>query len=194
MEHKVYRAQRKDSAARKRENIKKICSIIFNVSTVVVIAWSFFGLMMIILDIWASLGLPKETVSIGIGWLSFEAQLLGFTGTDAFIPIINVGWIPAGIDNVVLTTLVNAFIIGLFVFCMVFIRSIFKDLKNGGSPFSIKIVWATYGISAFMLSNAFHSGRFNWEFFIIIPSALVALIAFIFDYGRILQEESDTTL
>ena len=186
--------QQIETATQKRENIKRICGILYVTSTPVIIIWAVIGLMLVVEDIWASLGMPLEASTIGTGRFAFEALLLGFEGSEVFIPIINIGWIPAGMDNVAITTIINIFALGLFLGLMLFIRSIFKDLKNGGSPFGKKVAWAAYGISLFLFFNALHSGRFDFQFIMLIPSALVALIGFIFDYGRILQEESDTTL
>ena len=82
----------------------------------------------------------------------------------------------------------------LFLCFMLFIRSIFKDLRDGGSPFSRQISLAAYLVAVGMLSNALHGGRLSFDLLVIFPAAVVGLIGFIFDYGRLLQEESDTTL
>jgi len=182
--------------SQRRDAIKKTCKLIHVFLTLGTILWAFLGIMTIIEDVWTSLALPMETIIIGTEWLSFNVLLLGFEGTELFIPIIKSGWIPAGIDNVVLTTLYNMLITGVFLIFLLFLRSIFNDLKNGGSPFSRKISFAAYAIAIFIASNTLHgpTGRFSWDFYAIFPALLIGLIGFIFDYGRVLQEESDTTL
>jgi hypothetical protein len=196
MEQKKSCVQSNETIVHKRENIKKICKVVYIILTIGVIVWGIYGVMLVLEDIWVSMGLPMETITISnIGWFSFEeAHLLRFEGTGVFIPIIDTGWIPAGFDNVIVTTIFNVFVVSLFMTFWLFIRSIFKDLKNGGSPFSRKISIAAYFVSAFIFFDAVHSGRLHWEFAAIFPAALVGLLGFVFDYGRILQEESDTTL
>jgi hypothetical protein len=178
---------------KKRERIQKICGKVYTLLTIGAIAWAVFGAMMVLKDIWAALGLPSEVVSVGAGWFSFEAIMLSFENGGSF-PIINTGWIPAGSENVFLTTIVNLFALGILLAAMLYIRSIFNDLRNGGSPFSRKISFAAYFVAGAMLSVSLHGDRLSFDIMLLFPAALLAMMGFIFDYGRILQEESDTTL
>jgi len=185
-----------ETVVQKRENIKKISGIAYVLLTIGIVIWAVIGLMIIVEDIWVSSALPIETVTVGWGWpFSLDIQLLHFEGTSGFIPVLNTGWTTAGaIDSAIISVLISIVAIGIFTFVLLYVRSIFKYLKKGGSPFSGKISKAAYYIAL----GLFYYGIFNdvagRAFVMIFPAAFIALMGYIFDYGRKLQEESDTTL
>jgi len=182
-----------ETVVQKRESIKKISSIAYVFLTIGVVAWAVVGLMIILEDIWVTLALPIETVPIGWGWFSLEVQLLRFEGASGFIPVMRTGW-TSNFNDVIVSALISLSVVGLFTFVLLYIRSIFKYLKKGGSPFSGKISKAAYYIALGLFYYGIFDDVAGRGFMMIFPAALIALMGYIFDYGRKLQEESDTTL
>ena len=73
---------------------------------------------------------------------------------------------------------------------MLYIRKIFKELHYGESPFNRRITRAAYVMAALTFIGAVLTLNFVGVF----TAALVALFGLILDYGRILQQDADTTL
>ena len=183
-----------ETIAQKREGIKKLCGMAYVILTIGAIAWVVIGVMFIAEDIWTRLNLPIETVTVGWGWFWVDVIQLRFQESGAFIPILYTGWTPAGVENVIISTMISFAVFGFFLFIILHIRNIFKDLKNGGSPFNKKIASAAHAIAFGMAFLGITDGILGRGFMMLIPAALIALMGYIFDYGRLLQEESDTTL
>jgi len=78
----------------------------------------------------------------------------------------------------------------LSIVMMFFIRAIFNELRLGASPFSYAVIDLTKKTSHLMIAVAI----FSLSIGVLITAAVVWAMALIFEYGRILQEESDATL
>jgi len=150
-----------------REKIKKICGIAYVVLTVI-------GATYIIM---ALLDMSYEIMSLLDVSLNIPAFSFGFIGAR-------------GVANPVLVMLLMLLYHAIILSVMLYVRSVFKDLRDGGSPFSRKVSIAASGLSGALISI----GIMQAELLLIFAAVLVGLFAYIFDYGRILQEDADHTL
>ena len=73
--------------------------------------------------------------------------------------------------------------------CVRFAKKVFKLLREDGSPFRENVVKSTRRLAIFLLLMGGVSGIVPF-----IAAGIVGVFCLIFDYGRMLQNESDTTL
>ena len=152
----------------KCEKIKKFCGVIYVVLTVAIIAYIAMALSDMAYEISPLLGLPFDIPAIRFG-------LMGQRGP---------------LDALWFVILMPLLYHGIMLTAMLYVRNVFKDLRNGGSPFGKKIGYAAAGLSGAFVG----SGLMQGDIVLFFGAALVGLFYFIFDYGRILQEDADTTL
>ena len=69
---------------------------------------------------------------------------------------------------------------------MVRIRAIFRDLRDGGSPFDKKVSDAAYLLAVIL--------AIRLDIFSMFAAALVVLFGLLIGYGRMLQEDVDKTI
>ena len=173
----------------KRERIKKFCGVIYVVLTAAVIVYTVAALSHLMYEIWKIFEFRIDTMPI----MEINFKLLYFGNSAFALPAIDFGFVGYGTrpeDPPALVMTVAAGLHALYMFGMFFVRSIFRDLRNGGSPFSRKIIFGAYFVATVM----FWSGVLDRRPADIFLAILVGLFCLIFDYGRILQEEADTTL
>lgn len=70
-----------------------------------------------------------------------------------------------------------------------FAKEVFKLLRENGSPFREDVVKSTRRLAIFLLLMGCVSGIIPF-----IAAGIVGVFCLVFDYGRMLQNESDTTL
>ncbi|MCL2573444.1 MAG: hypothetical protein FWE34_02700 [Defluviitaleaceae bacterium] len=174
---------------KKRERIMKICGVVYWVMTVAVVLFVLFGLSFLAREIWPLVGSHEIWVQIA----GIEVAFLYFDLLPIAIPFIDIGLTgpQAGpIGNIFFVISVNLFGIGVLTGLLLYIRHIFKDLSRGGSPFSKRIVNGAY----FLMTILLWSAILDRDLIGLFIAALVGLFCLILDYGRILQEDADTTL
>ena len=152
----------------KRGKIKKFCGVIYVLLMLAVIIYIIMVLLDMVYEISPLLNLSFDIPAIRFG-------LMGQRG-----PLDSL-WF------VVPSMLVYH---GIMLFAMLYVRSAFKDLRDGGSPFSKKVGNAAAGMAGAFIGTGLMQGNIMMFF----AAALVGLLYMIFDYGRILQEDADTTL
>ena len=152
----------------------------------------------ILSELWSILGGTVDVVSVG-GWWPFELQLLRIGQSSVFIPASNFGLTVIGVNvtmpvsaaaraALVLTIALIAH--GLLMTCLLYVRAMFGELKDGVSPFSSKMVTRILMLAVIItlltVADLSLSG--------IMLMVIMWLVYYIFEYGRKLQDESDTTL
>jgi len=152
----------------KRERIKKTCGVAYVLLFVAVIAYVLMAISDMAYEIQPLVDLPFAIPAIRFG-------LMGNRG-----PIDHLSF-------VIIAMLVYH---GLMTFAMLYVRSIFKDLRDGGSPFNKRVGNALAGLSGMFVGM----GLMQLNLIMFFAAALVGLFYLIFDYGRILQEDADHTL
>jgi len=181
-------------------DIRSFSHVIHKVLGVVVIVYPLLIIMHILSELWRIFGWPIDIVTVG-GWWPFvlDIQVLRIGQSSIFIPTTTFGitlfgesaFTPASTAlNVALTVGLLVLTHGALMGALLYFRALFKELKNGTSPFCDKMVGR-------ILSLAFVVTVFaiiNISLTNIIFLIFAWLMYYIFDYGRKLQSESDTTL
>ena len=184
-------------------DIKSFSKIAHYVLGVAIVVYTIAIVNVIIAEIWLFLGTAVEIITVGsIRPFFFDLYRvqLGSAGT-AFIPLFpfrltafSVANAPENISPfsslvfVLFLTVIGG-LIALGV--MLYLRFILRELKRGVSPFSPKMVDRFLLVTIFITVNALIS---NPSFATITLAGFMWLMYYIFDHGRKLQEESDTTL
>ena len=180
-------------------NIKKFSGIAYKVLGIVVIVYTVAAVLAVIAEIWLFAGGNVDVVSLRP--LALDIYMLRWDNASVFIPVA---------PNIVTSfTVANAYthlspgaalavvlavsvIGGLMVIGgMLYLRHIFKELKIGVSPFAPAMVNRFLYVVIFITLNALIS---NPSLANIILAGFMWLMYYVFDHGRKLQEESDTTL
>jgi len=152
----------------KRERIMKICGWAYVALAVGIIIYIIIALLDMAYELGPLLDLPFATPAVNFG-------LMGQRGP---------------IDSLWFVIPAMLLYHGIMMFAMIYVRGVFKDLRNGGSPFSKKVSTAASGIAgAFIGLGLMHSNMLMF-----FAAALMGLFYLIFEYGRILQEDADHTL
>ncbi|MCL2203835.1 MAG: hypothetical protein FWB88_07840 [Defluviitaleaceae bacterium] len=181
-------------------NIKGFSNALHKVLGIVAIVYPIFIVMHILSELWRIFGWNVEVITVG-GWQPFviDIQILRIGQSAVFIPATTLG-IPlygastytpdATTLNVVLTIVLLILAQGFLFGAILYFKKLFKELKNGASPFSHKMVGRILTLTIFITVFAI----FNITVTNVIFLVFAWLMYYIFDYGRKLQEESDTTL
>jgi len=152
----------------KRERIMKICGVAYIALLVAVVAYVFMALSDMVYEIWPWLGESQDNPAIRFG-------LMGQRGP---------------VDNIFIAVTMMLLYHGIILLAMLYVRGVFKNLLDGGSPFNKKVCNAIAGLAGAFVGM----GLVQLSLIMFFAAALVGLIYLIFDYGRILQEDADTTL
>jgi len=159
-----------------------VFSKMFHIMLVIVCVLSIvLGFMKIFAYVWSVAGFYGEVFIID-GVSVTLPSFLSIRGSNIFYwSTIEMGAFGFGLEA---TLRIIVLIISLFT-----AERMFMCLKKGASPFSaIVICWfKCFAFSVFLLNIATNVVS------IIVPGILIG-IGYVFDYGRTLQEESDTTL
>ena len=158
---------------------------------------SFVLIAVLVMEIFAwllsSTHFPAEIVTIN--GVDVEAPVLFRIGeTRVLMPFIwKSGFEYSGIPIIqgVISSVGIGDILGA-IFALIAIRfaqKVFKLLRVDGSPFREDVVKSTRRLAIFLLLMGGMSGIIPF-----IAAGIVGVFCLIFDYGRMLQHESDTTL
>jgi len=163
------------------EKIIAVSKVLHILLMIIGVITTILGLMKIFVYVWPVLGLSSETLMIGDVFVALP-NLLHIEGTNLFYwPMSGMGAFGFGLEGVLRTI---ALVVSLFM-----AERMFRQLKHGASPFSAVVVswFKRFAYALFLLY--FATGVVN----IIVPLILLAIVH-VFEYGCILQEESDRTL
>ena len=169
----------------------KVVCILLNIAIGVFIA---IGVLTLVAWLLTGTNLPTEIVTVN--GVDMEVQVLFKLGsTNVILPII---W-KSGFDFSCIQALIPGvgFAVGIgdflgVIFTLIalrFTRRVFKFLRENGSPFREDIVKALQRLTIILLITGGVSGAIPF-----LAAGIVWVLCMIFDYGRALQNESDTTL
>ena len=169
----------------------KVVCILLNIAIGVFIA---IGILTLAAWLLTGANLPKEIVAIH--GVDREVQVLFKLGnTKVILPIVwksgfDLSGIQALIPGIGLTVGIGDFLGVIFtIVALRCTRMVFKLLRGNGSPFREDIVKALKQLTIVLLVTGGVSGAIPF-----LAAGIVWVLCLIFDYGRILQNESDTTL
>ena len=177
-------------------DIRGFSKIVCNVLLVAAVIFAIIVIMGVVADVWPFAFGTVDTVSIG----GFPVYLLRIGDSSTFIPAIpyritfSLANAPAHASLLASALLILVLsIIGgsVIVAAILYMRFIFKELGDGMSPFSLKMVNRFFMVTVFITVYAIIS---NPNISTIMLAGFMWLMYYIFDHGRKLQEESDTTL
>ncbi|MCL1976468.1 MAG: hypothetical protein FWG61_09960 [Firmicutes bacterium] len=171
----------------KIKRFSKVISVLLNIATIVFIVLAVAELLA---WVWTTKNLGTEIVTINgvdmnvpllfkIGNTSVCLPIMWKSGYDflnanGFVPIVGL----TGFLSTIFT------LVGLR-----FVRKVFKLLRENGSPFRDDVIKALKRLAIVLLVVGCVSGLVAF-----IAAGVVWVLCLIFDYGRSLQNESDTTL
>ena len=181
-------------------DIKEFSSLLHKVLGLVAIVYPIFIIMHILSELWRIFDWSIDVITIG-GWQPFviDIQMLHIGQSSIFIPAATFGITLYGGStftpdptslNIVMTIVLLLLANGALMGAILYFRAMFKELKNGVSPFSDKMVWRISTLVIFITVFAI----MNITITNIIVLAFAWLMYYVFDHGRKLQNESDTTL
>ncbi|MCL2286584.1 MAG: hypothetical protein FWC32_09515 [Firmicutes bacterium] len=140
-------------------------------------------------------------MTVGFRPLAFDVYRLQAGSVNVFLPMLplrattfTITNAPADFSPVgsLVLVLFVAVVGGLIAIgAMLYLRMIFKQLRSGVSPFSTAMVRRFFYVVIFFTVNALIS---NPSFATIMLAGFMWLMYYVFDHGRELQQESDTTL
>ena len=168
-------------------DIKGFSHKIYNALGVLAIVYPILMILHILSEIWRIFDWNEDIVTFG-NWQLYNiipATTFGisFFGGSAFTP-------DSTPLNIIITILALVLANGVSIVAIFYFRSLFKELKNGMSPFHSKIV--TKILSLAILITVFSILSFDIRNILLM--LFMWLLYYIFDHGHKLQNESDTTL
>jgi len=164
-----------------KEKIMGFSKVFHIVLVITGILTAVLGLMKIFAYVWSTAGFYGEEVIID-GALVTLPSFLSIGRVNIFYwSTIEMGALGFGLEA---SLRIVVLVISLFI-----AERMFMHLKNGASPFSEEVIsWFKRFAFAVLIFN------FATNVISIIVPIILIVIGHIFDYGRTLQEESDTTL
>ena len=173
-----------------KAKIKRFSKVIHIVLNVLIIIFIVVAAMQLVAWIWSVMQLNTEMVVIN--GKEMEAPLLFKLGdTRVLLPVM---W-ESEFDFSAISGYFPATNFGGFlqtVFMIVgfrFVRKVFILLREDGSPFREEVVKALRKLAIVMLIVGLVSGLIPF-----LVAGVVWVLSMVFEYGRMLQNESDTTL
>jgi len=185
-----------------KEKIKKISKVIYYLLVIGVVVFAISSVLHIAASIFVVFALPSEEALMNYVYTALPHVLYA---TDAsiriFEPILYDVFALAQAEmatgglNLSLTGAIRSFVLTntlqslVTLGALIMASIVFKHLKNGESPFSEAVIlWLKRFAFAFVILSI-------WTNIIYVIFALIIFaVSYIFDYGRLLQEESDTIL
>ena len=174
---------------RQKEKIMRFSGIIYVLLNIAFVALIVVGALEAVSWLWSVLKLNTEVVTVAgvdmelpllfkVGSLKVYMPVMWKSGFDFFgaRPIAAVGF-----EDFLLTVFTVA---GLR-----FAKAVFKLLRENGSPFRGDVVVSLKKLAVALLCVGAVSGVIPF-----LAAGIVWVLCLIFDYGRALQDESDTTL
>jgi len=180
-------------------DIKGFSNALYKVLCVVIVTYPILIISNILSEIWRIFGMTVDVVNMGI----FDIQLLRIEDSPIFIPVTTWGISIYPNSPVMELSVAYASVIAVALFiahCLIMVgifyfRAIFKELKCGTSPFSRKMVGRILSLAWLAtFLTIFDAVNQNLSLTHIVLLVTTWLLYYIFDYGRKLQDESDTTL
>jgi hypothetical protein len=175
------------------EKIKRFSKVICILLTITYIALIVVGVIELFAWIWSTANINTEIVTID--GVEMELPLLFKLGEHrVFWPVI---W-KSGFDFTGLSVIqgfastvgIGDFLSTIFTLIAIRLsRRVFLLLRENGSPFRDDIVKSLRKLAIFLLLMGGISGAVPF-----LAAGIVWVFCLIFDYGRMLQNESDTTL
>lgn len=174
---------------RQTEKIKTFSRGIYILLKVAFIAIIVVGSLQAISFLWSFLALNTEVLTIA-GVEGDYPLLFKLGETKVYLPM---AW-ENGFDFLGVYSIASANLGGLLltIFTIIglgFAKNVFKLLKENGSPFRNDVIKSLKQLSIALLLMGAISG-----FVPFIAASVVWVLCLIFEYGHILQNESDTTL
>jgi len=176
------------------EKITRFSKTVYVLINIAIVASIVVGVFVLFAWMLTGLDLPTEIVNINGADMELP-YLFKFGETKVFMPVI---W-RSGFDfsNVGALSLFTGQAVGFgdllgVVFTIVglyYAKNVFALLKVNGSPFRVEIGSALKKLTVVLLVTGFVSGVVAF-----LAAGVAWVLSLIFDYGRALQYESDTTL
>jgi len=162
-----------------REKLRGISKVLHITLWIVFAVSIVLGSMQIVAYLWTVLGLPGETFLVNGEFVMLPA-FLQIGGINLFYRSLfemgGLGWQASLRTFLALVTLFMA-------------ERMFRQLRNGASPFSEAVIrWFKRFAIAFVLL------QMGTNVITVTFALIFFAISYVFDYGRLLQDESDTTL
>ncbi|MCL2187933.1 MAG: hypothetical protein FWB87_04130 [Defluviitaleaceae bacterium] len=180
-------------------DLKGFSSMIYKILGVVLVLYPLIVVSNILSELWRIFGMEADAINL---WI-FGLQLLRIEDSSAFIPVFTWGITiyadsPVRDFSVLYATIISAAL--LFVHCLIvvgifYLRAIFKELKSGMSPFSEKMmqrILSLAWLATMLIIFEAISQRLSLTNIVLLITTW--LLYYIFEHGRTLQNESDTTL
>jgi len=171
------------------EKIKRFSKVTHILLKIAFIALIVVGAFQVYSLLWSFLDLNTEVLTIAE--VKAEYPLLFKLGeTEVYLPM---AW-ETGFDFLGVRSVASANLSGLLltVFTIIglgFAMVVFKVVKESGSPFRDDVIKSLKKLSIALILMGAVSG-----FVPFVAAGVVWVLCLIFEYGRILQNESDTTL
>ena len=169
----------------------KVICILLNIAIGVFIA---IGILTLVAWLLTGTNLPTEIVTIN-GVDKEVPYLFKLGETRVFLPMIwesgldfsRIGALIPGVGSTV--GIGDLFGVIFTIITLRFTKRVFKLLRENGSPFRVDIIQAFKRLTIVLLITGGVSGAIHF-----LAAGIVWVLCMIFDYGRALQNESDTTL
>ena len=176
------------------EKIMRFSKVIYVLLNIALIVFIVICVLEAVAWLWSVLKLHTGLVTIN--GVEMEAPLLfRLGGTSVYMPVM---W-QSGFDFSNIKRLVPGFSFAVgfedflgTIFTIIslrFTKRVFKLLRENGSPFRDDVVRALKGLTIILLCTGCVSGAIPF-----LAAGIVWVLCLVFDYGRMLQNESDTTL
>ena len=167
----------------KKKDVQMISKVFYCFTLIIAILAVVFAVIQLFASVWSVAGLPGEEMLIR-GNLVTLPGFFRIRGTNIFYRLGvyemgGIGW----------RAVVSSF---SAVITLLVALNVLRHLKNGELPFSqIVIRWYRYFTTALLIFFSINGANvITFVVAALVPCAIVH----VFDYGRTLQEESDTTL
>ena len=174
------------------EKIRRFSRVVYVLLQISFVASIVGGAFLTLFVSWPAFDLPMKTVEIG-GRTVETAVLFQLGNTTVSMPFVIAGSSNLSIfswnENIPSYDFTHVLSVVVFIIALAFAKRIFKILREEGSPFREDVVKGLKSLAIALLCSGLVTGGTG-----IIAAGVVWVLCLIFDYGRALQAESDTTL
>jgi hypothetical protein len=166
-----------------REKLQAVSKVFYIILVSITAVAAVFAAVQLFASIWSMLGLSGEEMMIDGLYVTLpDFFRIGDTNMFYRLGVFEMGGI--GLRPIVRT--MSALLAMFMALCA------FKQLKSGQTPFSKEVIrWFQRFAYALVLYNLLNISN---VIAVVITGMIPLAIVHVLDYGRILQEESDTTL
>lgn len=171
------------------EKIRRFSKVVYTLLQVAFIALIVVGALQAISMLWSFFGLRTEALTIAGNEAEYPL-LFKLGGTKIYLPVAwTWGFDFLGTHSIASTNLSGLLLTIFTIVGLGFASAVFKLLKENASPFRDDVTGSLKKLAIALLFMGAVSG-----FVPLVAAGVVWVLCLIFDYGRILQNESDTTL